>query len=171
MRRLAPGLCAALALATAAPTSAQLTYNVNLLQNINVYPSVQDCWGYRSPGGVELAIYAHSTGTSFVDATDPANAVEVVNIPGATSGWHDIKTYLNYAYIVTEGSGPGTGLQIVDLADPMNPVLVTTYTGNGFTTAHNLWIDEPAGIAYACGASGAGMHVLSLANPTAPVQL
>jgi len=149
---------------------AQSSFNVTLHWNANTYAGTNDCWGYTSPGGTEIAIFGHQTGTAFVDATDPPNAVEIWNLPGPTSIWRDIKTYQHYAYVVTEGGGAGTGLQIVDLADPLNPVHVGTYTGAGFTTAHNLWIDVPTGVAYACGSTG-GMHILSLANPEAPVEL
>jgi len=147
------------------------SYNVTLRSNIDVYPGANDCWGYTALDGTELAIYGHETGTSFVDATDPGNAFEVFNLPGPTSVWRDIKTYQNFAYVVTEGPGAGTGLQIVDLTDPHQPVHVATYTGSGFTTAHNIWIDTATGVAYACGASGGGMHILSLADPVNPVEL
>jgi choice-of-anchor B domain-containing protein len=146
-------------------------YNVSLIKNVNSYPGTNDCWGYTAPSGTELAIYGHGVGTSFVDATDPPNAVEVFNLPGPSSTWRDIKTYQDYAYIVTEGSGAGTGMQIVDLSDPLNPVHVGTYTGSGFTTAHNIWIDTGAGVAYMCGASGGGMNIVSLSDPENPVQL
>jgi choice-of-anchor B domain-containing protein len=165
------GLTAILAgvLALTGAAAAQTSYNMVLLKNLDDYPGGNDCWGY-SANGVEIAIFGHETGTSFVDATDPENAVEVFNLPGATSIWRDIKTYQNYAYIVTEGGGVGTGLQIVDLTDPLNPVHVTTYTAGGFTTAHNIWIDTAAGYAYACGANG-GTYVLDLTNPTSPVEV
>jgi choice-of-anchor B domain-containing protein len=159
-----------LALALAGEAGAAGSYNMTLLKNMDDYAGGNDCWGYTS-GGVEVAIFGHSTGTSFIDATDPVNAVEVLNVAGPSSIWRDIKTYQNYAYIVTEGGGPGFGIQIVDLSDPLNPVHVSTYTGSGYQTAHNIWIDTGAGIAYACGASGGGMHVLSLADPENPVEL
>ncbi|MGH2571206.1 MAG: LVIVD repeat-containing protein, partial [bacterium] len=147
------------------------SYNVALLKNFDLHPGVNDCWGYQAPDGTEIGIYGWREGTSFVDATDPVNAVEIWTIPGPSSTWRDIKTYQNYAYIVTEGSGPGTGMQIVDLTDPLDPVHVTTYTGSGFDTAHNLWIDVDAGIAYMCGAASGGMFIVSLANPENPVHL
>ncbi len=176
MRSSAVACFASCLLTVAAASSAiaqpPVSKNVELRSRIDVYNGLNDCWGYRSPGGTELAIYGHTTGTSFVDATDPSNPTEVVNLPGATSIWRDMFTYSHYCYIVTEGGGPGTGLQIVDLADPQNPVLVTTYTGNGFTTAHNIFIDVAAGVAYAVGAAPAGgTRILSLANPTSPVEL
>lgn len=168
-----PVACALVLLAGGeTPARAQTSYNVTLHKNLDQYDGTNDCWGYRSPGGVEIAIWGHRLGTAFVDATDPANAVEVFNLPGPQSTWRDIKTYQNYAYIVTEGPGAGTGLQIVDLSNPLVPVHVTTYTANNISTSHNLWIDTDAGIAYACGAApGGGMHILSLANPVAPVEI
>lgn len=176
IRGLAANVARALVLAGAITTSAHAqaptSYHVTLRKQIDDYIGVNDCWGYRAPNGTELAIYGHQTGTSFVNATDPSNATEVVNIPGATSTWRDMMTYSHYCYIVTEGSGAGTGLQIVDLANPLVPVLVSTYTANDFTTAHNLFIDVEAGILYAVGAGpSGGMKILSLANPLSPVEL
>jgi choice-of-anchor B domain-containing protein len=148
------------------------SFRVNLLKQIDVHNGVNDCWGYRAPNGTEIAIYGHQTGTSFVNATDPANAALIATIPGPTSGWRDMFTYSHYCYIVTEAGGTGTGLQIVDLADPLAPVLVTTYTANGFTSSHNIFIDVEEGIAYAVGAAPAGgMRILDLSNPVSPVQL
>ncbi|GJM43766.1 MAG: hypothetical protein DHS20C21_06080 [Gemmatimonadota bacterium] len=167
--------CASLSLlvlgsATSA-TAADPAYNVIVRKQISTHPGTNDVWGYTSPGGVELAIWGHRDGTAFVDASDPDNPVEVFNLPGPTSTWRDMKTYLNYCYIVTEGPTAGTGMQIVDLTDPLNPVHLSTYTGSGMTTAHNIWIDTGAGVAYACGGSTGGTHVLSLADPENPVQL
>jgi choice-of-anchor B domain-containing protein len=156
---------------SASAAAGDVSYNVNLLKNLNDHPGVNDCWGYSAPDGTELGIYGWLEGTTFVDATDPPNAVEIWTLPGPVSIWRDIKTYQNYAYIVTEGSGAGTGMQIVDLTDPLNPVHVGTYTGSGFDTAHNIWIDVDAGIAYMCGASGGGMFIVSLADPENPVHL
>ncbi len=128
-----------------------------------------DIWGWND-GSVYLAILGSDNGTSFIDISDPANPVEVGYITGPNSSWRDIKTYQNYAYIVTEGSGSGEGLQIVDLSDPLAPVLANTYTAT-FTTAHNLWIDEPAGRLYAIGTSN-GVRILDIASdPVNPVEI
>ncbi|MDP6528722.1 MAG: choice-of-anchor B family protein [Gemmatimonadota bacterium] len=165
-------LAVALSCLAPCPSFAWDTYNTVLRSHQNVHPGVNDCWGYTAPDGTELAIYGYDLGTAFVNATDPDNPVEIFDLAGPSSVWRDIKTYLNYAYIVTEGSGAGTGMQIVDLSDPLNPVYVTTYTAAGMTTAHNIWIDEPEGVAYCCGAApGGGMHILSLADPENPVEL
>ncbi|MCH7733423.1 MAG: choice-of-anchor B family protein, partial [Candidatus Marinimicrobia bacterium] len=130
--------------------------SIEFLGNVDYPQSVSDVWGYTAPDGTELAIVGTYTGTSFIEvSTDPAQPTEVGFITGPSSSWRDIKTYSHYAYIVTEGGG---GLQIVDLADPQNPVLATTYTAS-FNSAHNLFIDE-AGFAYIVGSDAAngGLH-------------
>lgn len=167
---LAASSCLASWVAAARAEGPPVAYNVDVRSQMTNHSGANDVWGYTSPGGVELAIWGHADGTAFVDATDPSNPVEVFNVPGPFSIWRDMKTYDHYAYIVTEGGSAGTGLQIVDLADPLNPVHLSTYTANGFTTAHNIWIDVPEGIAY-CPGGPAGMHILSLADPENPVQI
>ena len=141
--------------------------SLEFLGNVDYPQDVSDVWGYSAPDGTELAIMGTYSGTAFIDvSTNPSQPVEVAFISGPSSSWRDIKTYSNYAYIVTDGGG---GLQIVDLADPMNPVLASTYTAS-FNYAHNLFIDE-AGFAYIVGSDAAygGLHILDLTDPVAPV--
>jgi choice-of-anchor B domain-containing protein len=159
-----------LGLAPAAGLALDEPYNITLLGRFSERPHGSDVWGYTAPDGTELAIYGHLEGTSFVDATDPSAPVEVLHVPGPTTIARDMKTYSHYAYIVCEGRGGG--LQIVDLADPRAPVHVATYSDGGFDTAHNLWIDTGAAVAYACGASPTGgTHILSLGDPVRPIAL
>ena len=57
-----------------------------------------------------------TSGTSFVDITDPANPIYLGNLPPHTSNstsWRDIKVYSDHAYIVSEASLHG--LQVFDL--------------------------------------------------------
>ncbi|MFI5236866.1 MAG: choice-of-anchor B family protein, partial [Ignavibacteriales bacterium] len=146
---------------------------VTLLGSLNPYPGQKyaDIWGYAA-GGREYAIMGATGGTTFIDVTNPSNPVEIIKIPGPNSfyEWRDIKIHSHYAYIVTEGSGSGAGMQIVDLSQlPVTVTLVNTYTTT-FTTAHNLYIDN--GYAYIVGASpGSGVHILNLANPVNPVEV
>ncbi len=131
-------------------------------------------WGWNN-GTTYLAIIGNVPGTTFFDVTDPANPVQVGFIDGPDSSWREIKTYKNFAYIVTEGSGTGQGLQIVDLTNPLSPTLVNTYAVN-FTTAHTLFIDEAIGRAYINGTnnngSSSGMRILTLEpNPASPVEV
>lgn len=147
--------------ASVLPAASHATNGFIFLSRLDQYGSgtwdYNDVWGYKDPvTGNEYAILGTRTGTSFVNVTDPFNPVEAGFIPGNTSGWRDMHTYQGRCYIVTEGTDSldvGGGLQIVSLADAENPVLVRR---KHTFTAHTLWIDEPAGIAYCAGAGGLG---------------
>jgi len=146
--------------------------NIDLLGTLNPHPNnpYSDIWGYTA-NGREYALLGVTGGTSIIDVTNPASPVEVSFITGPLAPpyeWRDIKTHLNYAYIVSEGTGQGAGMQIVDLSNlPNSAALVGTYNTT-FTSAHNLFIAD--GYAYVVGTSSGGMHILDLANPTNPVQ-
>lgn len=173
MRRFGIGM---LALVITAPAAAQVSQNVTLLSQQNLYgpggAAYASCYGWTSPGGAEFAIIGVSTGTSIVDVTIPTAPVEKGFIAGPNSSWREMKTHGNYLYIVSEGSGaPNPGLQIVNLA-ATPPVLVGTFTGT-FNTAHSITIVD--GYAYCNGArqngTQVGIRILDLANPTAPVDV
>lgn len=169
MKRLIPAAVCALFLASAGNALAQNYSNVILLANEAGKPAYNDCWGYAA-GGQEYAIIGYSTGTLFYRVTDPNNPVLVGDIGGVGSTWRDMKTNGTYCYIVTEGGGGG--LQIVDLTDPDNPSLVNTY--NGFSTAHNIYIEEATDRAYIVGSnlSTGGMRILDIGtDPVNPVEV
>jgi len=146
---------------------------VTLLGSLNPYPGTKysDIWGYSDGNGGEYAIMGVYGGTSIINVTNPANPVQVAMIPGPHSfyEWRDMKIHSHYAYVVTEGSGTGAGMQIIDLSSlPDTATLVYTYTAT-FTTAHNIYIDN--GYAYVVGANpGSGVHILDLSNPENPVE-
>lgn len=147
----------------------QVNRSLPLLANVNNYPSVHynDCWGYTAPDGREYALLGVRSGVSILDITDTNNIVEVAFISGAFSLWRDIKTYQSYAYIVNENGG---GMQIVDLSNlPNGANVVATYSG--FSTSHNISIDEANGMLYAEGTTSKPVRAISLADPLNPVQL
>ncbi|MCW8805897.1 MAG: choice-of-anchor B family protein, partial [Ignavibacteriaceae bacterium] len=145
--------------------------NVTLLSHLNQYPSAgyNDIWGYVDGTGNEYALLGVRTGTSIVNLANPQNPVEVAFIPGPQSIWRDIKVHNTYAYVVTEQTGSGQGLQIIDLSQlPTTATLVNTID-TWFTRAHNIFIDN--GFAYVIGTnSGGGMHILDLSNPVNPTR-
>lgn len=131
-------------------------------QNTNVafrskltYPGQElaNIWGYAA-NGREYALVGAYNGLSIVDVTDADNPVEIVQIPGAHSDWHEIKTYGHYAYIVSEG---GMGVQIVDLANlPGSNLAYHSYLGDGainnlLPKAHALHVDVTKGYLYVYG--------------------
>ncbi len=145
-------------------------HHMNLLSQVDLRPSqsTSDIWGYDN-GTTYLALQGQQSGTIFVDVTDPYSPVEVGFVAGPPSSWRDIKTYQNYAYVITEGAGSLAGMQIIDLSDPFDPQLVNTYTAN-FTTAHNIWIDQDRGHAWLVGTNN-GTRILDLADPVNPVEI
>ncbi len=138
--------------------------------------SGNDIWGWTDPlTGKEYALMGRTTGTSFVDVSDPVNPVYLGNLPTHTfsSTWRDVKVHANHAYIVSEASGHG--MQVFDLTQLRNvsnpPVTFsnTSHYGN-FGNAHNIVINEETAFAYAVGTStcSGGLHMIDLSDPVAP---
>jgi choice-of-anchor B domain-containing protein len=129
--------------------------------------SGNDCWGYVAPSGREYAILGHSSGTAFVEISDPTSPVIVADIDGPDSLWRDIKTYGSFAYAVSEG---GSGVQIIDLSG-IDAGIVSA-VGNIGTTGtpqtHNVAVDETSGFLYRCGGGSRGLRIYDLANPASP---
>lgn len=120
--------------------------NINLTLQDNIsYPFVlANIGGYVDSFGNEYALVGTEDGLSIVDVTTPSNVVEIFAVPGAQSGWREVKTWLNYAYVTNES---GDGLQIIDLANLPASYLVTQYHGDGaifnqLETIHALHIDD-----------------------------
>jgi choice-of-anchor B domain-containing protein len=94
-------------------------HNVNLLSRVsltelNAVQSGQDkeandCWGWTAPTGEEIAMIGLMSGVFFVDITDPVDPVILGNLParGRATYWHDMKTYKDHAFIVSENDDHG----------------------------------------------------------------
>jgi len=136
-----------------------------------------DSWGWTdSTTGKEYALIGTTTGTAFVDISNPIEPLLLVTLPTATvnSLWRDIKVYNNHAFIVSEA--PNHGMQVFDLTrlrNVANPP--ETFTADalytGFGSAHNIVINEDSGFAYAVGTStfNGGPHFINIQNPTNPI--
>lgn len=135
-----------------------------------------DIWGWTdSLTGKEYALMGRTSGTSFVDISDPENPVYLGNLPPHTlnSTWRGIKVYSNHAFIVSEASGHG--MQVFDLtqlrgvAAPPVTFSETAHYG-GFSDAHTIAINEASGFAYACGSNtcSGGLHMVNIQNPVVP---
>jgi choice-of-anchor B domain-containing protein len=123
-----------------------VTFNNQKLSNV---------WGYTANGS-EYALVGGFQGTTIVDITNPAAPVNIVTVAGPNSDWREIKTYENFAYVVSEGGG---GVQIIDLSNlPNNNPAHYSYFCNvpGFgnmNTGHALHVDETAGFLYVYGSN------------------
>ena len=138
---------------------------VTLMAKVQPGSDCNDIWGYTAPNGDEYALVGTVAGTSIYNCVNPSAPYLTAAIPGPGSIWRDLKTYGEYAYVVTEGAG---GMQIIDLSDPENPFLVKTWASNYYSNAHNIAIDTGTGLIYVCGTSGGTMIFDAAANPTSP---
>jgi len=139
-----------------------------------------DSWGWTDPStGKEYAIIATNANTSFIDISTSNNPIVLGNLPTATvnSSWRDVKIYNNHAFIVSEASGHG--MQVFDLTRLRN-VATPPETFNadihftGFTSAHNIVINETSGYAYIVGSSRTGTYsggpiFINIQNPLNPI--
>ena len=137
------------------------TNNITFLGQVTVdefgtgSDDANDCWGYVTPMGKEIAIIGLRSGTGFVDITDPVNPVIIGAFSSPTSLWRDIKVLGTTAYAVTEGSqgNPGNHIQMFDLSDADNGNIgnlgFSTFSGSGST--HNIVVNEESGYLYRVG--------------------
>jgi choice-of-anchor B domain-containing protein len=135
-----------------------------------------DIWGWTdSLTGKEYALMGRTSGTSFVDISDPENPIYLGNLPTHTSNssWRDLKVYNNHAFIVSEASGHGMQVfNLTQLRNVSSPPVTFSNTAhyNSFGNAHNIAINEDTGFAYAVGTStcSGGLHMVNIQNPTSP---
>ncbi len=136
------------------------------------YNGVNDIWGWtHDSSGREFSIVGLKRGTAFVEITDPYNPKNLGALPTKTqnSNWRDIKVMDHFALIVSEASGHG--MQIFDLERLLTASENTTWTEdahyNQFGNAHNVFVNEDTGFAYAVGSStcSSGLHVVDVNDP------
>ncbi|MEM1041554.1 MAG: choice-of-anchor B family protein [Bacteroidota bacterium] len=131
-----------------------------------------DIWGWVDPAtNREYALLTgRDNGLFVIDVTDDA-PVQTGFVPGlASSGGSldakDVKTYGSYAYLVNERAP----LQIIDLADPTDPVQVGTLDvqpGVSSGGSHNILVKGDY-LYVIGGRSPGGLRIYSLADPAAP---
>ncbi len=138
-----------------------------------------DIWGWTDPvTGSEYALIGKTTGTAFVDITEPEHPQYLGSLPSHTgsSTWRDVKTYDSHAFIVSEASGHG--MQVFDLTELRNVATPRTFSASAhypaFGAAHNIAINEDTGFAYVVGTRnsqdgcGGGLHMVDVSRPAAP---
>jgi len=141
-----------------------------------------DIWGWtNSVSGKEYVLMGRTTGTSFIDISDPLNPVYVGNLPShsGSSSWRDIKVHKDHAFIVSEATDHG--MQVFDLTQldgvTSPPVTFTetahfedTGIGGLISDAHNIIINEEAEFAYLVGTNlcSGGLVAVDISDPVLP---
>ena len=138
--------------------------------------SGNDLWGWTDPlTGREYALVGRSSGTAFVDISNPRRPVYVGNLPTrtATSTWRGIKVFADHAFIVSEAANHG--MQVFDLRrlrEVASPPVTFTETAHyaGFGSTHTLALNTQTGFAYAVGTRTCegGLHVVDVRTPASP---
>lgn len=137
--------------------------------------NANDIWGWTdSVTGEEYALLGKTTGTVFINISNPTAPVYLGELPTQTSSssWRDIKIDGDYAFIVSEASNHG--MQVFDLTRLRGVSTATTWTTDAhygqFGNAHNIAINEDTNFAYAVGTNtcSGGLHMVDIANPLIP---
>ncbi len=145
--------------------------NVTMRSHLPYSVVLANIGGYVDSSGNEYALVGTYNGLSIVDVTDPVNPVIKFNIAGTNSDWREVKTWLNYAYVTTEGCC--NGLQILNLAYLPDSVPMKYYKGNGainnqLNTIHALHIDAGYAYLFGCNVLNGSAVILDLSNPWNP---
>ncbi len=159
------------------------SYNMEYFGNVNTraVPGARysACWGYTAVDGHEYALLGCDSGTAVIDiqATPP---VEVDFVYGPKNGWREMKTYLHYAYIVSESTSQSEGgVQILDLSHlPDSVSLVNRYvwtdtlggTPYFYPAVHSVSVSGHYLYLNGGGGSPNGIRILDISDPVNPIK-
>ncbi len=137
---------------------------------------MNDIWGWTDPlDGKEYALLGRTSGTAFINVTDPNNPIYLGDLPTHTvsSLWRDIKVYADHAFIVSEASGHGMQVfNLTNLRNVPNPPVTFSEDAHysGFSNCHNIAINEESGRAYPIGANtfSGGLNIIDISSPLNP---
>jgi choice-of-anchor B domain-containing protein len=154
---------------------------LNLIQrSLVAFPgqSTAGVWHYVDSLQHEYALVGTQNGISIVDVTNPSAPNFILQVPGVTSNWHEVKTWSHFAYATSEGvdtNGVNDGLQIIELRYLPDSAPVRYWHGDGaisgqLHTAHTLQITN--GKVFINGHNifslGRGVIIADLADPISP---
>lgn len=130
-------------------------------------------WAYIDSLGNEYALLGTKTGTAIY-AIDQAPVTEVGFIPGPPSNWREITVWGTHAFVTTEGTGFGEGMQVIALHNlPDTAFLVTTFHetfNRGHIIQRDIYSEDP--FVYVIGTTTTGgIHILDVSIPHAPVEV
>ena len=157
--------------------------NIDLLATLGTNQvgggDMNDIWGWTDPlDGKEYVLLGRTTGTAFIDISDPVNPIYLGNLNTETTSslWRDIKVYDNHAFIVSEAGGHG--MQVFDLTrlrnvsnrpstSPRTRCTLGLATRTTLSSTKNLdapteWAPTPLPV---------GLHIVDISNPLNPTIL
>lgn len=103
-----------------------------------------------SPGGDYLVVSQErvqaTNGVVVLDLANPGAPTIVTHFTdglerGVHNLWLENIAGTDYAFVVEDGSGPGSGLHVLDLSDPAAPEPVTTWRG-GSSQIHDVYVRD-----------------------------
>ncbi|MDX1438996.1 MAG: choice-of-anchor B family protein, partial [Rubricoccaceae bacterium] len=118
------------------------------------------------PNGDEYALMGVLDGIAVVAI--PSQQV-IGTIPGPTNSdpyYHrDMVVHGEYAYAVTECTGAGEGLQVIDLSNlPDSVSLVDTFM-DSVVSSHNMDVDQGTGFLYVLNSNASGVAIIDASDP------
>jgi choice-of-anchor B domain-containing protein len=134
-----------------------------------------DLWGWSHEAtGRQFAIMGHSSGTAFVEVTNPSAPEFLGTLPTQTTDslWRDLKVHADHVFVVSEAAG--YGMQVFDLTQLLAVTKPQTFPPlthyDGFGNAHNIVINQATGFAYAVGTAtcSGGLHMVDISDPQNP---
>ena len=160
-------------------SNAQGPKNLSILDTLNIGQSLAGVWHYRHASGSEYAIVGASEGICIVDITTPTAVSLVMQLPGVSSIWHEVKVLGDYAYAVSEGFDTNNvlnGMEIIDLRYLPDSAPNKFYTGDGLianqlSTAHTVTVAGSSVFVngHNINSLGRGVLILDVTDPWNPV--
>jgi choice-of-anchor B domain-containing protein len=137
---------------------------------------LDDIWGWTdTASGREFAIVGGYDRIIFVEITDPSMPVVLGYLQSLSSRWHDMKTYANHVFVVSEASGHQMRVfnltRLLSVEDPSKEAAFSLdATFGSFGDAHNIVINEDTGFAYIVGSGtcSGGLYMVNIINPQIP---
>ncbi len=131
-----------------------------------------EAWGFWV-NGHEYGVIGSTSGTHFIDVTDPTKPFERMLIPGAFNGpgviHRDYDDYQCYLYAVCDEGN--SSLQIIDFSQLPDTAYVVYDSREFMTRVHNIYLDIPKARLYTCAESGAaGFKALGIYDLSDPVK-
>ncbi|MBK8566364.1 MAG: choice-of-anchor B family protein [Saprospiraceae bacterium] len=131
-------------------------------------------WAYIAQDGKEYALLGAKTGTVAYCITESCSIEEKGFVSGPETNWREITVIGHHAFVTTDVSGTGHGMQVIDLSFlPDSLHLITNYTTT-FTKGHIIQkaIDSDEPYVYVMGTTATqGVHILDVSSPSAPKEV